>query len=210
MQILSHRGFWVTPEEKNSEIAFKRSFENGWGVETDLRDQGDKLVISHDMPGEKPAMDFEYFLDLYQSYHKTMCLALNIKADGLLNAIRTTLAKRGISTYFLFDMSFPEALLCKRGKIPFYSRQSEYETEIQLAEECAGIWLDAFEGEWYTMDVIDNHLKAGKQVAIVSPELHKRPYSDFWAELRSASFLNSNNLFLCTDFPADARAYFKL
>lgn len=38
MQVLSHRGYWKHPNEKNLPIAFKRSFERGFGTETDLRD----------------------------------------------------------------------------------------------------------------------------------------------------------------------------
>ncbi|GBQ86613.1 hypothetical protein AA14337_3370 [Acetobacter malorum DSM 14337] len=52
MQILSHRGFWHTPEEKNSRAAIKRSFKEGFGLETDVRDllfEGDsQIVVSHD------------------------------------------------------------------------------------------------------------------------------------------------------------------
>lgn len=40
MQILSHRGYWKSMEEKNSIIAFDRSFFSLYGLETDLRDMG--------------------------------------------------------------------------------------------------------------------------------------------------------------------------
>ena len=48
MQILSHRGWWATPAEKNSLAAFERSFGADYGTETDLRDEqglreGDQL-----------------------------------------------------------------------------------------------------------------------------------------------------------------------
>lgn len=38
MKIISHRGFWHNPSEKNTEMAFCRSFELGFGTETDVRD----------------------------------------------------------------------------------------------------------------------------------------------------------------------------
>jgi hypothetical protein len=51
MQILSHRRYWKMDSEKNTKIAFERSFSLGFGTETDLmRDFGRKIVISHDMP----------------------------------------------------------------------------------------------------------------------------------------------------------------
>ena len=50
MQIISHRGFWKSKNEQNTIISFQRSFENGFGIETDIRDLNGKLVISHDIP----------------------------------------------------------------------------------------------------------------------------------------------------------------
>lgn len=35
---MSHRGFWRNHSEKNSIIAFDRSFLSSYGLETDLRD----------------------------------------------------------------------------------------------------------------------------------------------------------------------------
>ena len=29
MRVISHRGFWKSPEEKNQPVAFKRSFDLG-------------------------------------------------------------------------------------------------------------------------------------------------------------------------------------
>ena len=65
MEILSHRGYWQCPEEKNQEVAFSRSFDLGFGCETDLRDYGGEIVISHDMAtgGE---LTFEKLLQLME------------------------------------------------------------------------------------------------------------------------------------------------
>jgi nucleoside-diphosphate-sugar epimerase len=51
MNIISHRGFWLKDEEKNTIQAFERSFEFGFGTETDIRDYKGELVISYDMLG---------------------------------------------------------------------------------------------------------------------------------------------------------------
>ncbi|MDR1148515.1 MAG: hypothetical protein LBK66_07780 [Spirochaetaceae bacterium] len=48
MNIIGHRGFWITESEQNTEAAFRRALENGFGIETDFRDCGGNLVISHD------------------------------------------------------------------------------------------------------------------------------------------------------------------
>ena len=63
MIIISHRGYWKCVDEKNTEIAFSRSFELDFGTETDVRDCLGKLVISHDMP-DGSEIHFEEFLSL--------------------------------------------------------------------------------------------------------------------------------------------------
>lgn len=45
MIILSHRGLWNKSSEQNTLEAFNLSFENGFGVETDLRDYGGVFPI---------------------------------------------------------------------------------------------------------------------------------------------------------------------
>src|SRR6478672_9857332 len=103
MHLLAHRGFWKKPEEKNSELAFLRSAEEGYGIETDIRDAGGELVIAHNMPeaGEK-LMSFGDFLRLYINNSSTPgYLAINIKADGLQDAIRDALLKFKVEKYFV-------------------------------------------------------------------------------------------------------------
>ena len=91
MKILSHRGYWQKPEEKNKAIAFERSFTLGYGTETDIRDCRGELVISHDMPnGNEITLDA--MLSLAAKESKQLTLALNIKADGLAHALEKKLA----------------------------------------------------------------------------------------------------------------------
>jgi len=79
MKIISHHGFWHIPSEKNTETAFCRSFELGFGTETDVRDSLGALVISHDLPrGEE--MTLTSLLALMGKDQQL--LAINIKADG--------------------------------------------------------------------------------------------------------------------------------
>ncbi len=82
MIVLSHRGYWKLPSEKNTKLAFERSFSMGFGTETDIRDRHSKLVISHDMADDK-AIALEDFFAIYRQYPSNLPLALNIKADGL-------------------------------------------------------------------------------------------------------------------------------
>ena len=60
MEILSHRGYWKNEGEKNTKIAFERSFQLGFGTETDIRDYKGELVISHDI-ADSSCMKLEAF-----------------------------------------------------------------------------------------------------------------------------------------------------
>lgn len=198
MKILAHRGWWIEPAEKNTEAAFRRAFENGFGVETDTRDLDGVLKIAHDMPVGRDVMDLEYFLDLHRSHAGSGTIALNIKADGLQKALRGVFDRSGITDLFCFDMAVPDALGYFANGFTTYTRHSELEPVPPYYERAHGVWLDAFYSDWITPDVIRGHLDAGKKVALVSPELHGRDYTaawDAWAQF------SGDDIAICTDFP---------
>ena len=110
MKFLSHRGYWNYDYEKNTAIAFERSFSLGFGTETDLRDLNGEVVISHDMPSVG-VLTFSEMLEIYCKYDKPLPLALNIKSDGLQKKVKSKLLEYGVENYFLFDMSIPDHLV---------------------------------------------------------------------------------------------------
>ncbi len=179
MQIISHRGYWKEISEKNQAIAFERSFGLGFGTETDLRDRDEQIVISHDMANSR-CISLEELLSMHQSINPLLPLALNIKSDGLQLQLKTIIEKFALQNYFVFDMSIPDTIGYISRNIKFFSRQSEYEPLPVFYEQCTGIWLDAFKSVWYSTDVIERHVKNKKQVAIVSPDLHKREVNSLW------------------------------
>lgn len=207
MKILSHRGYWKTTEEKNALQAFDRSFSHGFGTETDLRDLRGQLVISHDPAGE-PSLGADAFFHAYTRHALDLPLALNIKADGLQGLLAAALSDHDIQNYFVFDMSIPDMLGYIRTGLKVFSRQSEYEPVPALYEHASGVWIDCFETEWVTEKTLAGHLSARKQVCIVSPELHKRPYRDYWEKLSKMPFASDSNIMLCTDFPEEAQRVF--
>ncbi|MGJ3244342.1 MAG: hypothetical protein ACFE0O_15480 [Opitutales bacterium] len=208
MIIISHRGYWKTPAEKNTPEAFRRSFGAGYGTETDIRDCGGELVIAHDPP-DADALTFGEFLEIYAEMGSGLPLALNVKADGLQPMVRSALEQAGIplrDVYF-FDMSVPDTLGYAAVGLPFYCRHSDLEPQPALYEKATGVWLDAFFGEWYDMETVRQHLDAGKAVALVSPDLHKRPHEALWMALKAnPDLVQHPALTLCTDFPEDAKA----
>jgi len=204
MKILSHRGYWKTQDEKNSEIAFRRSFECCFGIETDIRDSMGELVVSHDMPcgGEMSLRSLISFVD-----RDEQLLAINIKADGLAKLLCETMADYNRTNWFVFDMSIPDMRDHLAVGNPVFARMSEVEHEQAWFDRIEGVWLDSFEGEWFDVEVVSKLVERGKQVCVVSSELHGRDQINLWSKLLPLS--SEDRLILCTDFPSKAKAFFE-
>ena len=198
--ILAHRGYWKKEEEKNTKEAFKRAFDCGFGVETDLRDIKGEIVISHDMP-KGNEMTFEEVLVLLDG--RNLPLALNIKADGMAFKIKKLLEKYNHTSYFTFDMSIPEMVVQHKMGLNVFTGISDIVPNPIMYKEAQGVWLDCFYSDWFSKKEIKEILDAGKKVCIVSPDLHKREYKNVWAKYKDVK-----GIMLCTDFPDEAKEYF--
>lgn len=200
MRIISHRGWWLSPEEKNTMAAFERSFANGYGTETDVRDLDGQLVISHDMPRAQAALPLQPVLELAQRHR--VPLAINIKSDGLAAALRKQLDAFPAIDWFVFDMSVPDMRGHLAAGNPTYTRCSDVEPTPAYLSGAAGVWLDALDAPWLDAQEIARVLAWGKPVCLVSPELHRRDPLALWDELRSLP--DTSLLTLCTDLPDQA------
>lgn len=209
MKILSHRGYWIKKNEKNTIHAFEKSFSLGFGTETDIRDLNGKLVISHDMPSTG-VLSLSEFLKLFSSFtcSSLMPLALNIKADGLAQKLWEELSKFNEYDFFVFDMSIPDTRSYFDMGIPVFTRMSEVELNPIWLEKSNGIWLDSFDKIWYDRTLLLELLQLGKRICIVSSELHSRDHFQLWKLMYE--FKDAENLMLCTDYPQLAHEYFKL
>jgi hypothetical protein len=207
MLIISHRGFWKSQEEKNSIASFERSFRLGFGVETDIRDRNGEIVISHD-PSDGQSLLADKFFSLYARQGKELTLALNIKADGLQMKLASALSACKVKDYFAFDMSIPDMIGYIEYNIDVFTRQSEVEITPVLYEKCKGVWIDCLNSNWIDESTIRSHLRNGKKVCLVSPELHRRPHKEEWERLRKMTTAASSDVILCTDYPEQAREYF--
>ncbi|MCU0910020.1 MAG: hypothetical protein MUE98_01330 [Rhodobacteraceae bacterium] len=208
MRILSHRGFWLEPAEKNAPAAFERSFGAGFGTETDIRDLDGTLVIAHDPP-RQGALTAEAMFRMHRAADPSLPLALNVKADGLQPMLAGLLERFAPSEAFVFDMSIPDMLHWLKLGVPVYTRLSDVEPEPLLADRAAGIWLDAFHSDWWDAGTIGRQLDAGRRVCIVSPDLHRRDHRRVWDMLAEADGVTgTDDVMLCTDFPQDAKEFF--
>lgn len=217
MIILAHRGLWFHPEERNTRAAFQLAFERGFGVELDVRDHDGELVISHDMPtGEQ--LTFRQVLEDYQATGLPAWIAINVKADGLAGAIERELGQvaGAAERSFVFDMAVPDMLGYLGRSMMVFTRHSDIEPYPPIEDRTDGTWMDCFGIPWADPIDVVTRLRAGRRVAIVSPELHKRDnYLQYWSLLRDAiknadlsCDVVKTKLALCTDFGDAAASFF--
>jgi hypothetical protein len=214
MIILAHRGLWQRKSEQNSIAALREALTFGFGIETDIRDDRGRVVISHDSPtGSEPLLD--ELLEAYRAIGSNSVMALNVKADGLHESVQESLTRYEIppAQYFLFDMAPPDALGYISRSMPCFTRQSEIEPAPAFIDRASGVWLDCFFSDWIDKEAIQRHCGSGRRVALVSPELHGRNREVAWSVWRDVAgklmgHSQADRLLICTDHPLEARAYF--
>jgi glycerophosphoryl diester phosphodiesterase len=136
-QIFAHRGFWREGgSSPNSLESLNSAFEEGFAVETDVRDQQREIVISHDPCGTSTYNSFNWELLALGR------IAINIKSDGLVPGFTDLTDHIRDSQSFVFDCSFPQIMQFRNASIPHALRISEFERELPWKPEY--IWLDAF------------------------------------------------------------------
>ncbi len=143
-----------------------------YGVELDLRDRGERLILQHD-----PFKDGEDFEEYLKHYHHGLMI-LNIKSERIEHRVLELVHKYNVREYFLLDSSFPMIfLLSNEGEKNIALRFSELEgldTILSMKGKVKWVWVDCF-----TKLPIDNKnfkilKEAGFQLCLVSPELQKR------------------------------------
>ncbi|MDT6992284.1 PI-PLC domain-containing protein [Burkholderia cenocepacia] len=203
MKVLSHRGYWKEPAEKNTPLAFHRSFDLGFGTETDVRDRLGELVISHD-PATTESISLSAFIKMIGG--RNFPLAMNVKADGLASGLAEAFDRKGLD-WFVFDMSVPDTRMQLKAGNPVFARMSEVERTPAWLDQAKGVWLDAFSDTWYNAATIRDLLSRGLRVCVVSAELHGREHGELWSMLKCMSGLD--NLMICTDLPEECQRFFQ-
>ena len=135
-----------------------------------------------------------------------MVLSLLMEKNFML---KKKLDQYNVLNYFVFDMSVPDCLNYRKEELIYYTRQSEIECNPFLYEDSYGIWLDCFYKDWIDKETILFHYGNKKNMCIVSPELHGRPYKEAWQTYKDIMKSNPNiEISICTDYPTEAKEYF--
>ena len=142
-----------------------------YGVELDLRDRGDRLILEHDPFGD--GEDFEEYLRHYQHG----LLILNIKSERIEHRALELVRQAKVRDYFLLDCSFPMIRsLIREGERRIAVRFSEFEpveSALALAGQIEWVWVDCFTHmplDERTYQLLKQHFK----LCAVSPELQGR------------------------------------
>ena len=143
-----------------------------YGIEIDLRNRLNHIVISHDPFDD--GVNFEKFLNFFN--HKF--IILNIKSEGIEEKVIKILKRKRINNFFFLDTSFPFIIkyskyLTKKFAIRISDYES-YETVFKLSKSFKWIWLDCFKRFIISMKTIKKIKNKGYKICIVSPNLHNR------------------------------------
>ncbi len=165
MEFISHRINKVEELIKLPEI---------YGVELDLRDMGDEIVISHD-----PYIGGERFEDYLKHYHHGTMI-LNIKSERIEHRVLEMIQKADVKSYFFLDASFPMIyLLSKTGISDIALRYSEFEgmdTIRNMGGRVNWVWVDCFSQFPLEREDYDEMKALGYKLCLVSPELQGREW----------------------------------
>ncbi|MCU0431347.1 MAG: hypothetical protein MUF42_15395 [Cytophagaceae bacterium] len=153
-------------------IAELKNIPTAYGIELDLRDYHDSLVLQHDpMKGGEL---FENYLEAYK--HGT--LILNIKSERIEWKVLEMIQAYGIRDYFFLDSSFPMIhAMAQKGERNIALRFSEWEgldTLEQMRGRVDWVWVDCFTHLPLNAEVANQMRAWGYKICLVSPELQGR------------------------------------
>ncbi len=221
--LLAHRANLHGPEpaRENSLERCARALELAFGLETDLRrDPEGRFYIAHD-PGPRHAEnDFDAFAKLFRRWPENV-IAMNVKELGYeqeLIELHASGALGGHAFYFDFELLEPatpgQAQLKLRAleggaATPLAARLSDRGEPLArcLAIPAEVVWADEFDSLWLTPEHVQAVHAAGRKFFAISPELHG--FSESQRRRRWSEFQAWGIDGLCTDFPVEAREFFR-
>ena len=148
------------------------SIPTEFGVEIDIRNYGDKLILSHD-----PYDIGEDFEDFIKEYNHSFII-LNVKCERIEHKILEMISKYKIKDYFLLDCSFPMIYkLSNEEEKNIAIRYSEFESvqnSIIMKNRVKWVWIDSFENLTLNSEKYKILKDCNFNICVVSPELQNK------------------------------------
>lgn len=146
-----------------------------FGIEIDLRDYDNDIILSHDPYNNN--YNCTTLIELMQFYNHKFII-LNIKSERIEHKVIEIMKRYGVDNYMLLDSSFPMIYklawegygdkLCVR-----YSKYEKLDYDFIKKYNIGWVWVDCFDGKnplnKFNYNVIKKELNM--KVCIVSPEL---------------------------------------
>ena len=180
-------------QHRVNDIHQLRQTPTQYGVEIDIRNHGETLLVVHD-----PFLTNAVELSDWLAFYKHRFLIANVKEEGLEPKLLKLLKNNGIDEFFILDESIPYIRkYALEGVSNFALRVSEFEsvdtalslrTHLQReGRSIDWIWVDSFTGKPLHSHRASQLKEAGFKLCQVSPELHHIDDNFSW-EARIASF----------------------
>ncbi len=157
---------------RRNKISQLKETPHEFGVEIDIRDRAERLVLEHD-----PFTDGED-LEPYLAAYKHATLILNIKSERVEHRVLELLNKYSLTNYFFLDSSFPMLYkLSGMGETRLAVRFSEFEgldTVLAMKGRVEWVWVDCFTKLPIDQAIFKTLKESGFKLCLVSPELQGR------------------------------------
>ncbi len=143
-----------------------KNLNDFYGIETDIRDHNQKIILSHD-----PFQNGEDFFKFIKYIDKTVFL--NIKSFGLLKKILNYIKKKKI---YLLDISFSEFHFLYKHNLSNkillrFSSYEKHKLDEKFFKKIEWIWFDYFNGKRIKKKDYLYLKKHKKKICLVSPDL---------------------------------------
>ena len=149
-----------------------KKLDPSYGVELDLRNNGERLILRHD-----PFGDGENFEDYLKHYHHGLMI-LNIKSERIEHRVLELIQKYNIKEYFFLDSSFPMiyqlSAAGEKNMAIHFSELEGLDTVFAMTGKVKWVWVDCFTKLPINRENYTLLKKAGFKLCLVSPELQKR------------------------------------
>jgi hypothetical protein len=184
----------IIVQHRMNTIKQLRGCKKDWGVEIDIRNHGNGLLLVHDPFEMQGAVELSDWLSFYN--HKF--LIANVKEEGLETKLLPLFNYYGVDDFFILDETIPYIMkYAACGVSKFALRVSEFEsieTALLVNENCLNngtkidwVWVDSFTGKPLPLHILTRLKELGFKLCQVSPELHHIEDPQSW-ENRIAEF----------------------